>query len=99
MLGHAFEAGIALIPTTAAVGAPWYRLAFEGGRQRALLHLGQLYELRRDFAKCEEVYGAGAVDHWGPAINRLAWIKLQQPKTPARLIDARDLLEQAGTAG
>jgi TPR repeat protein len=77
----------------------WYRIAFEGGCQRAQLYLGHIYTKRREFDRCEKVYDVGANDHWAPAMYHLAWTKLRQPKTPQRLEEARILLEQAAALG
>src|SRR5579872_5005919 len=49
LLGYAFASGTGTDPDEIQ-SERWYRLAFEGGCQRALLHLGRMYELRRDFA-------------------------------------------------
>lgn len=96
--GWAFQTGTG-VAADQAQAERWYRLSFEGGCQQAQLRLGSIYTRRREFEQCEKIYEVGAREDWAPALYYLAWAKLRQPKTPERLVAARNLLEQAAALG
>ena len=98
LLGYAFERGIGTAPDP-SLAEGWYRRAADGGCQQALLRLGRIYELRGEFAASMKVYEVGKAAHLGPAMYRLAWIKLRQSRTPEQFEDARSLFEQAAAQG
>lgn len=98
LVGLSYEQGTG-VTADSALAEQWYRLAFEEGSQKGQLLLGQFYEKRSDFTKCEQVYAVGADSGWAPGLYHLARIKLLPPRTPARLEEARVLLEQAAAQG
>jgi tetratricopeptide (TPR) repeat protein len=77
----------------------WYRRAYEGGSDDALLQLGALYSRSRQYAKAAEVYRTGVERNWAPAMYRLAWVYSKCPGWRARRDEARTLLERAAVAG
>jgi TPR repeat protein len=98
LTGWAYESGKG-IAGDLGKAEQWYRLAFEGGSQQALLRLGRLYEERGDLPASENVYRVGVTADWGPAMYYLAVVELRQPLSPARLEEARALLERAAARG
>jgi TPR repeat protein len=96
-LGAAFEAGVGT-ECDLAQAEKWYRRAFEGGSDEALIRLGALYVESQQYAKAEEVYRRGAERNWAPAMYRLASVYAKRPDWRRRRDEARTLLERAGAA-
>ncbi len=97
-LGAAFEAGIGT-GRDLVQAEKWYRRAYEGGSDDALIRLGALYVRSRQYAKAEEVYRRGAERKWAPAMYRLAFIYTKCPGWRRRRAEARALLDRAAAAG
>ncbi len=97
-LGAFFEEGVGT-ECDLAQAEKWYRRAFEGGSDEALIQLGALYARSRQYAKAEEVYRRGAERNWAPAMYRLAWVYSTRPDWRCHRDEARTLLERAGAAG
>jgi len=97
-VGWMYMVGVG-VAADATLGEHWYRLAFEGGCQRAQLDLGKFYGSRADFDAYEKIFEVDVAEHWAPAMYYRAMLKLAQPKTRARREEARVLLEAASALG
>jgi TPR repeat protein len=97
-LGAAFEAGIGT-EQDLAQAEKWYRRAYEGGSDHALLLLGALNVRSRQYAKAAEVYRSGAERNWAPAMYRLAFVYTRCPDCRRHRAEARSLLDRAAAAG
>jgi TPR repeat protein len=97
-VGAAFENGIGS-PPDLVQAEKWYRRAYEGGSDDALLRLGALYLRSREYAKAEEVYRAGIERNLAPAMHDLAWIYWKSCDWRSRRDEARTLLERGSAAG
>jgi TPR repeat protein len=97
-VGWMYMVGVG-VAADATLAEHWYRLAFEGGSQRAQLDLGKFYRSRADFDAYEKIFEVGIADNWAPPMYYRAMLKLAQPKTRERLEEARVLLEAASALG
>ena len=77
----------------------WYRLASEHGCQQAQLRLGRIYLERWEFEQCQDLFEVGVREGWAPALYYSACVKLRQPETAERSLEARILLEKAAIQG
>jgi hypothetical protein len=97
-LGAAFEWGVGT-ERDLVQAEKWYRRAYEGGSDGALIRLATPYSGSQQYAKAEEVYRRGVERNWAPAMYRLAWVYSKCPGWRARRDEARTLLEGASAAG
>jgi hypothetical protein len=77
----------------------WYRRAFEGGSQWALLVYGRRQYAKHDFDKCEAVFSVEAAGDWAPAQYWLACARIKKSRRRATLRQVRPLLESAMEKG
>jgi len=101
-LAWCYEEGIGTTPDM-ALAKMWYGRAYETGseevKKQATIYLGRFYLRQKDFAKAYEIYSAGAVLNYSPAIynlGRLYWHGLGVKKQPR---EARKLFERASKQG
>ena len=73
----------------------WYRRAYNGGSETALLGYAILLERRGAHELCEKAYRAGADRGWAPASYRLAEFLLKRRKGRETIREALALLERA----
>jgi TPR repeat protein len=97
-VGWAFSRGNGT-PRDLAQAEKWYRRAFDGGSDYALLGLGHVYMQQREYTKAEEVFRTGADRSWAPAMYRLAWTYSKSAAWRQKRDEARVLLERASAAG
>lgn len=97
-VASAYEDGIGVARNPVAA-EEWYRRAYEGGSERALLCYARLLGLRGDLSKCEEVYSVGAARDFAPALYWLARNRLRRFPNRRTRLEVRPLLERATAKG
>ena len=77
----------------------WYRRACQGGSQRALLYYGWLLYRQGDLERTAEVFQAGVVDDWAPAMYWFCRCKLKLSNTRQTFLEVLPLLERGSAKG
>ncbi len=87
------------VEPSAASAEEWYRRAFEGGSQRALLDYCAVLGRRGDLDLREAAYSAGAAKDWAPALCGLAQVRMMRSKSRRTAREVRPLVERAAELG
>lgn len=74
----------------------WYKQAFTGGSQIAMLRGAKMAASRGDYAACKAMLQVGVEQDWAPAMFWLAWYRRQQAKSPSTYLS---LLRTAARRG
>jgi TPR repeat protein len=82
-----------------AVAELWYKRAFDGGSQVAMLKCANFALWRKDFEPCEEILAIGVEQDWPAAIFFLAWCRHKQSDSRDTYRKIRPLLVKAARRG
>ncbi len=77
----------------------WYKRAFAGGSQEAMLKCAKAAARRGDFTACEAILTVGVNQGWVPAMFWMAWYRHKQPENRKLNRSTQRLLENAARRG
>jgi TPR repeat protein len=77
----------------------WYRRAFAGGSQTAMLKCAKAAARREDFSACEAILQVGVNQDWAPAKFWIAWYRYKQSKSRKTYRSIAPLLKDSARLG
>ena len=97
-IGRCYEYGYG-VEQDQAEAEIWYKQAFAGGSQLAMLKCAKAAASRGQLAACEEILKPGVDQDWTPAIFWLAWYRYKRSNNWATCRDILPQLQKAARRG
>lgn len=97
-LGRCFQHGCG-VERDIAKADDWYKRAFAGGSQVAMLKCAKAAALRNDYTACEAILEIGVNQDWTPAIFWQAWYRHEQSESTETYRTILPMLRKAAERG
>lgn len=97
-LGRCYQNGRG-VERDVAEAERWYKRAFAGGSQIAMLKCAQAAAWRQDYTACEAILQVGVNQDWTPAIFWLAWYRHKQSESRETYRSILPMLRKAAERG